>query len=390
MNVEKIDQTIKQNIHLFKTAYQKFDLYVLFYEKSFDLLKQHSVLSFITSNKFLSQGYGLLLRQLFLKYTIQQIVNFNYDIFNAATVRTCIMQIKKTSCKENKINIIDVNTKRDKPKFISEKYSKLLQSVFETTEQNNFRINLTTDKMNILSKIQSDCLKIEDICSVNYGLRPSSEKLGLKKEAFIYECPQKSTNKPYFEGKDMGYWLVKKVSYIDYRPDVMYNAMFPELFANQKLVGLRTLSDIGKLRFIYDDKGMFCNDSVVILTLWYLMKNVDYQTITRTITDEKINTSRKYSYQYLQGILNSKLIKFYVNELLYDGTHFYPNHMKSLPIKIATPVQQQPIIALVEKILAAKRQNPQADTTAQEAEIDKLVYELYGLGEEEINVMEGI
>ena len=65
-----IDATIKKNIKAFKTAFQKYDLYVLFYEKGLELLKKQGILSYITSNKFLSQGYGLKLRQLFLNYSI--------------------------------------------------------------------------------------------------------------------------------------------------------------------------------------------------------------------------------------------------------------------------------------------------------------------------------
>ena len=49
----------------------------------------------------------------------------------------------------------------------------------------------------------------------------------------------------------------------------------------------------------------------------------------------------------------------------------------------------QPIIALVDKILAAKKANPQADTSKEEAEIDRLVYALYGLSEDEIKIVEG-
>jgi len=42
----------------------------------------------------------------------------------------------------------------------------------------------------------------------------------------------------------------------------------------------------------------------------------------------------------------------------------------------------------VDRILAAKERDPKADTTAWEREIDRLVYELYGLTEEEIKVVE--
>jgi hypothetical protein len=44
---------------------------------------------------------------------------------------------------------------------------------------------------------------------------------------------------------------------------------------------------------------------------------------------------------------------------------------------------------LVDKILAAKKQNPQADTSEWENEIDRLVYRLYDLTEEEVKIIEG-
>jgi hypothetical protein len=46
-------------------------------------------------------------------------------------------------------------------------------------------------------------------------------------------------------------------------------------------------------------------------------------------------------------------------------------------------------VKLVERILAAKRKNPAADTSALEREIDEAVYALYGLTPEEINIVEG-
>ena len=47
-------------------------------------------------------------------------------------------------------------------------------------------------------------------------------------------------------------------------------------------------------------------------------------------------------------------------------------------------------VEIVEKILSAKKANPQADTSVLEREIDQKVYELYGLSPEEIEVVEGI
>ena len=49
----------------------------------------------------------------------------------------------------------------------------------------------------------------------------------------------------------------------------------------------------------------------------------------------------------------------------------------------------EPIITLVDHILEAKKLDPQSDTSVLEAEIDRLVYDLYGLTEDEIRIVEG-
>lgn len=101
-----------------------------------------------------------------------------------------------------------------------------------------------------------------------------------------------------------------------------------------------------------------------------------------------------YSIKVLLGILNSKLASFYhFNNAPKTTKGGFPkiliDDVKHFPISKATPEQQQPIINLVDKILAAKKADNTADTSAMEAEIDRLVYSLYGLTEEEIKIVEG-
>ena len=71
-----------------------------------------------------------------------------------------------------------------------------------------------------------------------------------------------------------------------------------------------------------------------------------------------------------------------------SNIHLYPDDWKKLPIPDVTAWQQEPIIELVDQILNAKRANPAVDTGEQEAEIDQLVYGLYGLTPEEIATVE--
>ena len=71
-----------------------------------------------------------------------------------------------------------------------------------------------------------------------------------------------------------------------------------------------------------------------------------------------------------------------------SNLNLYPDDWKKLPIPDVTPEQQAPIIALVDKILNAKRADLEADVSNLEKEIDKLVYDLYGLTDDDIAIVE--
>jgi hypothetical protein len=58
--------------------------------------------------------------------------------------------------------------------------------------------------------------------------------------------------------------------------------------------------------------------------------------------------------------------------------------LRNLPIPLVTKSQQKPIITLVAQIISAKRENSAKDTVDMEQKIDRLVYGLYGLTENEI------
>jgi adenine-specific DNA-methyltransferase len=100
----------------------------------------------------------------------------------------------------------------------------------------------------------------------------------------------------------------------------------------------------------------------------------------------------KYSQQmdlrYLLGLLNSKYASVLLSNLRGGDYHIYPEHLRNLPIPLVSAQQQQPIIALADKIIAAKDDNPQADTSALERQLDNLVYKLYNLSYDEIKVIE--
>ena len=59
-------------------------------------------------------------------------------------------------------------------------------------------------------------------------------------------------------------------------------------------------------------------------------------------------------------------------------------YIEALPIPRVSPCTQHPVTRLVDDIIATKDADPDADTVAQEDEIDRLVYDLYGLNRQEI------
>ncbi|RRN76224.1 class I SAM-dependent DNA methyltransferase, partial [Pseudoxanthomonas sp. SGD-10] len=83
----------------FKTFTRRGDVYCLFYEKGFELLKDKGTLVYITSNKWMRGGYGKSLREFFSEVNTQRIINLGPGIFHSATVDTNIYLGQKSKFK---------------------------------------------------------------------------------------------------------------------------------------------------------------------------------------------------------------------------------------------------------------------------------------------------
>jgi len=89
------------------------------------------------------------------------------------------------------------------------------------------------------------------------------------------------------------------------------------------------------------------------------------------------------------GLINSRLLNF-VFKCKSTSSNVNGYEVDELPIpKNIDEATQKNIERLVDKILAAKKRDPQADTSELEAKIDQMVYKLYGLTEKEIAIVEG-
>lgn len=101
--------------------------------------------------------------------------------------------------------------------------------------------------------------------------------------------------------------------------------------------------------------------------------------------------------KYLLSLINSKLMSFYASEKKLilgaeKGSKKTPQIRKGsldkLPIKIIAESGQRVFVDLVDQILNLKKQNKDADTKNLELQIDQLVYKLYDLTPEEIEIVE--
>ncbi len=102
----------------------------------------------------------------------------------------------------------------------------------------------------------------------------------------------------------------------------------------------------------------------------------------------------KTNLKYLLAILNSRLLNFVYHFISQEKGKSQAavkiKVLQKLPIVVPIENEQHPIVDLVDQILDAKRTDPNVDTVEIEEEIDKQVYALYGLTEDEIRIVEEI
>ena len=124
-------------------------------------------------------------------------------------------------------------------------------------------------------------------------------------------------------------------------------------------------------------QNTFCYNDVP----WYASADVYYIT--------QIDPSVEL--KYVLALLNSKLYFVWLyckGKRKGEMLELYQKPLSEIPIKVISPKEQKPFIALVDKILAAKKRDAEADTGTLEREIDTLVYALYSLTPDEIALIE--
>ena len=426
----------KQYQKSFASATKNYDIYVLFVEQCLKMISKKGQIAFIMPHKWLNSDFGAGLREL-TKNKIHTIISFGcFQIFEVSTY-TALQWFRQESGEVKFVQAPqEINSAQEMSRFLT----KLTPSdflAFPTDSLTSSPWYFGGDlSQNIFSKVTSHT-PLKEIFRIFVGLQTSKDSV-----YFLYDCQEgESTTKgysqelecnveienallkpllmgdsfhrydtpstelrvlfPYYQGEDSkgntkmylydestlkerfpkGYAYLKKCEKVlrarengRLKSDEQWwRYIYPK---NQLLFGKEKLlcPDIcDKMQFSWDRQGEF----YFTTTIYGYIKSENFENL---------------DYRFLLAVLNSGLTWWYlsqVSSVMRGG--FYrnkPAYIQDFCIPNLSPKEQEPFIELVDKILKAKEQNPQANTSAQEREINNLVYTLYNLTDEEIQIIE--
>ena len=383
------------------------DIYSLFYELGYDILKPKGTLTYITSNKWMRAAYGESLRNFFAEKTNPDIlIDFSGNqIFDTATVDTNILMFSK---EENKQETHACVVKE-----------KLLINLGDYFRQNSTKTKfINKESWVVLSEIEQRIkAKVEAVGTplkdwdvrINYGIKTGYNEAfiidGKKKDELIAEDPKSAEIiRPILRGRDIkkyGYdfadlWLInshngikengiKPIDIDDY-PAVKkhLNLFYPQLekradkgdtpynlrncaymddFYKQKII----YPNMTKfLPFVFDEKGLLTNQKCFIIT----GKHVEYLT----------------------AFFNSSLFKYCFRENfpeLQGGTRELSKvFFDKIPVLKISDHLNIGIKKLIQEIQELTEKNE--STKEIELKIDNIIFDIYSLSYEEKSEIEFI
>ncbi|WP_158841593.1 type IIG restriction enzyme/methyltransferase [Polaribacter sp. L3A8] len=347
----------------FKTASNRVNLFSLFIEKFYNISNQKAKSSFIVPRNLIRSNEYLLIREFILnKTSIKELLSFKLGVFEDVTSEVVILILDKVISDINDIeiyNFVKYIDKNVKPKSIK-------QSVFKESIGKRFNIYLNENKISLLKKIKNQCINLGSISETLQGIIAGNEKKFISKEK------KNEIYKPILRGKNIDKYYTPKsaIEYIEYIDGTKHltRSRKRENFEVEEKIITQHIS--GKIKGTIDYSG------------FYYM-----QTINGTIIN-----NNKYKIEYILSLMNSKLMDFYYDNTFNLGAEFTTavaiHNIDLLPIKDSVNESQDKLAFLVNEILSLKKENPEADTSSLEKEIDQMVYKLYGLTEEEIAIVE--
>ncbi len=380
------------------------DIYQLFYEKGFDLLASGGVLSYVTSNSWLKAEYGKSTRRhVSERVAVLRLIEAGKDVFDNVIVDVSIL-IGRRGKSTAPGRAVDMDRLDDKTFPPDESF----WSEFRPRGEGPWSL-LSATEQGVMDKMGAEGTPLAqwDV-SINRGILTGYNKAFViddeTRKALLAEDPNSAdVIEPVLRGRDIrrykarraGQWLIAThngygdlpavdvndylavKAYLDHfypklkarqdkgrTPYNLRNCAYYDDFAKEKLFWMDMSPEA---RFAYSEVEEYCNDKGYMMTgssLKYLCAVLNSSVVTWRMKFTALTTG--------MGLMQWK--KFAVERL---------------PIPKIPDAEQRPFVRLVDAILQAKAASPDADTDAQEAEIDRLVYDLYGLTDDEIAVVEG-
>lgn len=335
----------------YETAFQKYDLYVLFMELSLKILKNRGLLCYIVPFPLLNQDYGLKLRQLILKdCEIEEIFDLSdYKIFKDAEVRNIIITITK-NIQNNNNNLIRIKKQINDPQLLTNDFKYLKQDIYSFTYQNMFRLELTDNNVyNLIKKIQEKSnQKLNDIVFTSWGAR------GTPIKKFHLDSKINDNCKKMIKGVNINRFSINYDNkWLNYDLDKLYRPSMVEFFEPEKIV-VKKVSGKEGLIAAYDNNSYYTDDSLCCITLKHNFKEVDPNILKKHklyLDDESINNSLNYNLKYVLAFINSDIINFYFKNMIGYDLNVYPTNILELPFISLSKDKQMPFINLVDNII---------------------------------------
>ena len=341
------------------SAEYKVNSYALFTEAGINLCNNRGTISYIIPGTILQNDYLKKIREfLICRNQIKEIVSFSNKVFDAVT-DSIILRCKKGFVENNTMLFKRVSDLSLVPTEEKE---------FVTSEWDNsdklYVIDLKSTSADsvIFSKMEASGLKVEDYYKVYVGIVAK----GIKQ--FLSSTKDTIHYKKYLQGKHIApYQIIFKSVYINFIPELLHSNTDQFVYEQKEKILVRKTGNI--LMASLDSEQYYTDQSLYNL---YLKPN------------------KWYSNKVLLAILNSKLLNYYYNKKLITNADVFPYikgvHLKMFPLPHLSDGIESELSDLVDSIIQHKKQN--IDTSVICNKIDALVYQLYGLTDAEIKIIE--
>lgn len=363
-----------------------YEIYYYFIEIAYLLLVDNGILSYIIPNSYLFNTFAKKYRLDILKtWNIVEILDCTqFPLFKKAVVRNTINIWQKNNNEKNQIGYRNTSNSKD---FISlTSIPRLFMDISNLLSMNQnwgLAFKLSNQIISVTRIISSAPYTLKKFFSVSQGYIPYRKsdliaKYGTEEGTKIVKNRlwhnENKIDDDYIQeiyGRD-----ITKYSYSSTGEFVKYGkhlACYVDLkFFNSPRILVREITNPTIIACYIDE--LYVNDPQLI-------------SIINEIEDNN------YSLMMIWAILNSKLATFYhFNHSPKATKGAFPKilvqDIKDFPLPAVNEETKISIESIVGRILSGKRLDPSADTTADEQEIDRLVYHLYGLTYDEVKIVD--